>query len=95
MPGTNKKEAKHYLLVKSLYIFFYFSLFVQACTGLFMAYSDGMPEWKPLRSAAKNIHSIFMWVIISYIVIHIGGVIFAELGKKHKGIVSRMINGGS
>jgi Ni,Fe-hydrogenase I cytochrome b subunit len=33
-----------------------------------------------------------MWVIIGYIVVHVTGVILAELGK-NKGIVSGMING--
>jgi len=94
LPGANKEKAKHFLLVRCLYIFFYFALFIQVCTGLFMAYSDDVESLKDLRHTAKNIHTIFMWVIISYIVIHIGGVILAELGKKHKGVISRMINGG-
>ncbi len=93
-PGIDEQNAKHYLFVKFLYLFFYFSLLVQTCTGLFMAYSDDIPNLKNLRHTASNIHSVFMWVIISYIVIHIGGVIFAELGKKNKGVVSDMINGG-
>jgi Ni/Fe-hydrogenase 1 B-type cytochrome subunit len=93
-PGINRQNAKHYLFVKYLYLFFYFSLLVQTSTGLFMAYSDDMPDLKKLRNTTSNIHSVFMWVIISYILIHIGGVIFAELGKKNKGVVSDMINGG-
>jgi Ni/Fe-hydrogenase 1 B-type cytochrome subunit len=94
IPGTNKQNAKHFLWVKYLYLIFYFSLFVQACTGLFMVYSDDVPGLKNIRHTAKDIHNIFMWIIISYIVIHISGVILAELGKKYKGIVSDMINGG-
>jgi Ni/Fe-hydrogenase 1 B-type cytochrome subunit len=93
MPGADKKEAKHYLIVKCLYLFFYFSLAVQVCTGLFMAYSDDVNSLKSLRQNASDIHSVFMWIILSYIVLHIGGVIIAELGKKSKGIVSGMING--
>lgn len=93
IPGADKQKAKHFLIVRCLYILFYFSLTVQACTGLFMAYSDGMANLKDVRHIAKDIHNVFMWVIISYIIIHISGVILAELGKKHKGIVSGMING--
>jgi Ni/Fe-hydrogenase 1 B-type cytochrome subunit len=93
-PGIDKQNVKHYLFVKYLYLFFYFSLLVQTSTGLFMAYSDDVPNLKSIRHTASDIHSVFMWVIISYIVIHIGGVIFAELGKKNKGVVSDMINGG-
>ena len=94
MPGVDQKETKHFLLVRCLYLFFYFSLFVQACTGIFMAYSDDVKSLKSLRQFSSNIHSINMWIILSFIFIHLGGVILAELGKKNKGVVSDMINGG-
>ena len=94
MPGADKKEIKHYLLVKWLYLFFYFSLLVQTSTGLFMVYSDDVDNLKNIRNIASDFHSVFMWVIITYIVAHIGGVVLAEIGKKNKGIVSDMINGG-
>ena len=59
-----------------------------------MAYSDDVDSLKQQRQLTKEIHNVNMWVIIAYIVIHIGGVILAELGKKNKGVVSDMINGG-
>lgn len=93
-PGSNVQATKHYLLVKYLYLFFYFSLLVQACTGLFMVYSDDVESLKNSREIASDIHSVFMWVILSYIVIHIGGVLLAELRSPNKGLVSDMINGG-
>jgi Ni/Fe-hydrogenase 1 B-type cytochrome subunit len=93
MPGNDKKDAKHYLLVKYLYLFFYFALLVQTCTGLFMAYSDDIDNLQKIRHTMSDIHSVFMWVIISYIVLHLGGVLLAELNKRHKGVVSDMING--
>lgn len=92
--GINKKTGKHYLFVRCTYILFYVALAVQACTGLFMAYSDDVDSLKVWRHYAKEVHNVNMWVIISYIVIHLGGVLLAELGKKYKGIVSEMINGG-
>jgi Ni/Fe-hydrogenase 1 B-type cytochrome subunit len=93
-PGANKKDAKHYLFVRYAYILFYFSLAVQVCTGLFMAYSDDVDSLKNVRQTTSNIHAVFMWVILLYIVLHIAGVFISELGKKNKGIVSDMINGG-
>ena len=93
-PESNKQETKHYVLVKYLYMFFYFALLIQACTGLFMVYSDDVESLREAREVTSDIHSVFMWVILSYIVIHIGGVILAELGGKYKGVVSDMINGG-
>lgn len=91
--AVDKQNAKHYLFVRCAYILFYISLFVQVCTGLFMAYSDGVPDLKSLKSLASNIHSVFMWIILTYIVLHVGGVIIAELSKRKKGLISDMING--
>jgi cytochrome b len=91
--SVNKEETRHFLLVKSLYLLFYLSLFIQACTGLFMAYSDDVPELKSQRHLASNIHSVIMWVIISFAVLHVIGVVRAEFNKKTKGLVSAMING--
>jgi Ni,Fe-hydrogenase I cytochrome b subunit len=34
------------------------------------------------------------WVIYGFVLLHLAGVILADLGK-HKGLVSRMINGRS
>lgn len=89
------KEAKHFLFVKYAYILFYVALLVMVSTGLFMAYSDDIANLQDIRHSVKEVHSAFMWVILSYLVLHIGGVILAELGVKYKGIVSDMIHGGS
>lgn len=94
LPTANKEHAKHYLLVKCLYLLFYTLLLTEACTGLFMAYSDDIPALKTWRHYASNIHAAVMWIVIGYIVIHISGVILAELSKKSRGIISGMINGG-
>ncbi|HXP50047.1 MAG TPA: cytochrome b/b6 domain-containing protein, partial [Bacteroidia bacterium] len=93
-PGIDKKYGRHFLFVKYLYVLFYFALFVQTCTGLFMAYSDDIEKLQDIRHTVSDIHSVFMWVIIGYVLLHVGGVIVTELGKKDKGIVSDMINGG-
>ncbi|HVA97267.1 MAG TPA: cytochrome b/b6 domain-containing protein, partial [Bacteroidia bacterium] len=90
----NKAETKHYILVRCIYILFYISITIQAITGLFMAYADGKKDLREFRHFASNIHSVFMWIIISFILIHIFGVLSAEIGKKYKGVVSDMINGG-
>jgi cytochrome b561 len=94
MPDANKSHGRHYLFVKCAYLFFYLALFVQACSGLFMVYADDKPELKDVRHNVSDIHSVFMWIIIGYIVIHIIGVIRAEFSEKNNGIVSDMINGG-
>jgi Ni/Fe-hydrogenase 1 B-type cytochrome subunit len=93
-PNIDKKNAKHYLLVRFAYVSFYGALAVQACTGLFMVYADDIENLKNARGIASDIHSVFMWLIIAYIVIHISGAVIAEFYKQGKGMISDMINGG-
>lgn len=84
-------DKKHYLVVEYGYIVFYILFITMSCTGLVLAFED--VDWlKPIHNTAKNIHGIVQYGIYGYIVIHIIGVILADMGK-YNGIVSRMING--
>jgi Ni,Fe-hydrogenase I cytochrome b subunit len=89
--GANRKEAKHEVVVKALYIAFYTLLGIMAVTGLCMAFEDDVPALK--IHALREIHSFCMYLIIAFIVVHLAGVFLAER-KDSKGIVSDMINGG-
>ncbi len=93
-PGTDLKDLKYYLFVRCAYLFFYLVLAVQVCTGLFMVYSDDVEDLKKLRHSVSDIHSVGMWVLLTYIALHIIGVVYSEHSKKNSGIVSDMINGG-
>jgi cytochrome b561 len=84
-------EKKHFLFVQSSYAVFYILFITMATTGLVLAFED--VEWlKPVHNIAKETHSIVQWGLYTYFVIHIAGVIRADL-TKYTGIVSRMING--
>lgn len=90
LPATTD-DKKHYLMVEYGYLVFYILFIVMSLTGLVLAFED-FEFLKPIHGLAKNIHSIVQWGLYGYIVIHITGVILADLGK-YNGIVSRMING--
>ena len=90
----NRQEARHELTVKIIYAIFYVALISQAITGLFLAFEDAMAPFKSIRHSVRNVHSIGMYVIIAFIILHLGGVFLAER-KNSKGIVSDMINGGT
>jgi Ni/Fe-hydrogenase 1 B-type cytochrome subunit len=92
-PGTDKKEAKHYLLVKCIYLFFYLCVTVMVCTGLCLIYADDISRLKAAEETIKEIHSFTMYLIIAFIILHIGGILRSELGTE-PGIASDMINGG-
>lgn len=92
LSGAQKKQAKHEVMVKSLYVAFYTLLVIMAVTGLCMAFEDDVPALKV--HALREIHSFCMYLIIAFIIVHLAGVFLAER-KDSKGIVSDMINGGN
>jgi Ni/Fe-hydrogenase 1 B-type cytochrome subunit len=92
LPGADGKTARHYLIVKLLYTFFYVSLTIMVLTGLTIAFDTELGV-KPYEETFRHIHSFFMYVILSFIAIHLGGVVLGEL-TRFKGVVSGMINGG-
>jgi Ni/Fe-hydrogenase 1 B-type cytochrome subunit len=86
------RERNHYVLVKRSYLIFYGLFLTMALTGLVLAYED-VEFLKPIHKTANSIHLFVQYGIYGYIVIHLAGVIRADL-YKNKGIVSGMINGG-
>lgn len=91
MSGTNGPEKKHYLFVQYGYMVFYVLFILMAITGLILAFED--QKWlDPLHEPAKELHEIIQYGLYAYMILHLCGVIRADL-YKYNGIVSRMING--
>jgi Ni/Fe-hydrogenase 1 B-type cytochrome subunit len=88
-----KMELQQYIQVKRIYLVFYLALFLMALTGLGLAFED-IPFLRTWHSAIKQLHGFLQWVIYGFVLIHLAGVILADLGKQ-KGIVSGMIHGKS
>ena len=84
--------ARNEMLIKTLYAMFYVFLFIMAVTGLCLAFRDNIPALRQMHFI-REIHGFTMYLILGFIVIHLAGVFLGER-KKHKGIVSNMINGG-
>ncbi len=84
-------EKKHFLFVQYGYMVFYGLFILMAITGLILAFED--QSWlKPVHEPAKTLHEIIQYLLYTYMIIHLAGVIRADL-YKYGGIVSRMING--
>ncbi len=88
----DRKIARHEFFVKMLYAVFYLLLFVMVVTGFCLAYEDDVPALKAHHSI-REVHEIGMYLVITFIVVHLAGVFLAER-KDSGGIVSDMINGG-
>ena len=85
------EERKHYLFVQYSYAVFYVLFTVMALTGLVLAFED--VKWlEPVHDIAEETHGVVQWALYAYFLIHIGGVIRADM-TKYSGIVSRMIHG--
>jgi Ni/Fe-hydrogenase 1 B-type cytochrome subunit len=86
-------ERDHYVLVKRSYLIFYILFLIMATTGLIMAFEE-QTFLKPIQHSANSVHRFFQYGIYAYILLHLTGVIRADM-YRHKGIVSGMINGGN
>jgi Ni/Fe-hydrogenase 1 B-type cytochrome subunit len=91
--GADLQDARHSLLVKYSYVVFYLMLLVMVVTGLILTYADDVAALHQIEHTAKEIHNVNMYLIMAFIVLHVGGVVWSEL-TKGRGIVSDMINGG-
>jgi cytochrome b561 len=85
------KERRHYIQVKGGYIAFYILILVMALTGLVLAFED-VAMLKGIQRPVKQVHGFVQYFIYGYILIHLVGVIRADLGK-YRGLVSGMIHG--
>jgi Ni,Fe-hydrogenase I cytochrome b subunit len=84
--------AKNEMWVKTLYAMFYIFLIVMVITGVALSLKDDIPSLHSMHFI-REIHQFTMYLILGFIVVHLGGVFLGER-KGHKGIVSDMINGG-
>lgn len=85
----NKTLSTKEKFQKWSYVVFYICVAISLFTGIFM--ENGPKEFKGLL---KEIHVLSLYYLIPFIALHIGGILMAEFTNP-KGIVSRMINGGS
>jgi len=70
-----------------VFILFYLCITASLFTGMMMEF--GPEEWE---HDMEDIHVLSLYYLLTYIVIHIGGVIVKEL-TSDKGLISRVISG--
>ncbi len=88
----DKKDLQHFLWANRAYLLFFVLLAIMAITGLAMAYEDDVAFLDHIKELNHTIHGYGQYFMYTYLILHIGGVVIADLGK-HKGIVSGMIHG--
>ena len=88
---SEKTHLQHYGRVKWTYVIFYALIGTMALTGLGLAFED-VPIFRTWHRSITKVHSFVQYFIYAFILIHLVGVIRADLGR-HKGLVSGMIHG--
>jgi len=88
---SQKDDQKLYLYVKRGYLLFYVIFLVMALSGLVLAFED-IKALDPIHDFMKDVHKFTQYLIYTYILLHLIGVIREEIGK-HPGIISGMIHG--
>ena len=91
--GPDKKENRHYLLVKWSYLLFYILLFFMSVTGMMLAFGFELGLSRQINHFIKEIHGFGQYLIYAFVFVHLCGVVIADIGKS-KGIISGMIHGG-
>ena len=81
------------LTIKLLYVLFYGMLIFMAISGLCLKFDQELALSNSLKHNLEEMHGFVMYLILSFILLHIVGVIIAERTDK-PGLVSDMINGG-
>ena len=91
-PPTEKGTAGKILFAKGTYALFYAFLAVMSLTGLVLTYHNEVAFFDKIEHTAEEIHNVTMWLIIGFFVVHVAGVVWAEITKDH-GLISRMVGG--
>ena len=87
------KKARHYLLVKILYLIAYVLLGILAGTGIWMGLNRNGPiKITEQFQEVKEVHEMTVYFFMGFLFVHIVGVIRAERGN-YPNIVSEMIHG--
>jgi thiosulfate reductase cytochrome b subunit len=76
------------------FVLFYSLPTIIVLTGLVLTWADEVTWLHSMEHTAKEIHNVTMYIIIAFFVVHVVGVVWAELTKDH-GLISRMVGGVS
>lgn len=91
-PPAEKRGALHDLLVKLTYAAFYSFLTVMVVTGLLLTWADDVAFLHRIEHTVKDVHNVTMYLILGFFILHLSGVVWAEITDEH-GLISRMIGG--
>jgi Ni/Fe-hydrogenase 1 B-type cytochrome subunit len=89
--AVEQQDRRHYIWVKRGYLVFYLLILIMASTGLGLAFED-VGIFDTYHRPIKQVHELGQWGMYAYIVLHLIGVIRADIATSN-GLISRMIHG--
>jgi cytochrome b561 len=85
-----KKDITGYQRFRSfVYLLFYVLVAASLTTGLLIEFGPGS-----IHELSEEIHKLSLYYMVTFIALHIGGVVLAD-GGKERGIISKMVSGES
>ncbi|RZK15415.1 MAG: hypothetical protein EOO56_22870, partial [Hymenobacter sp.] len=91
-PPAEHADARHVLLAKLTYAAFYLFVTIMVITGLALTWADDVPWLHGIEHPVKQVHNVTMYGIIAYVLLHVVGVVWADIYDDH-GLISRMVSG--
>jgi Ni/Fe-hydrogenase 1 B-type cytochrome subunit len=91
--ATPASGSLHYRAVKAFHRSFYVAIGVMVVTGLVLAWRDELSLPRAVDDVVGGLHENVMWFVIGFAVLHVAGVVRAEL-RDDAGLVSEMLHGG-
>jgi Ni/Fe-hydrogenase 1 B-type cytochrome subunit len=91
-PPTEHADARHELVAKLTYAAFYLFISIMVVTGLALTWANDVAWLHRIEHSVKQVHNVTMYLTILFVVVHVGGVLWAEITKNH-GLISRMVGG--
>lgn len=83
-----KKDSTTYQRFRSwIYLLFYVFVAVSLITGLLIEFGPGS-----IHEPSEEIHKLSLYYMVSFIALHLAGVVIAD-GGKERGIISKMVSG--
>lgn len=70
-----------------IYLIFYVCVVISLATGLLIKFGPG-----EIKKSMEEIHILSIYYLITFLIFHIGGVLWAEF-TMHKGIISSIVSG--
>lgn len=88
IPNLSRRKP----LINIMYVIAYLALLTMITTGLLMYFGRDLGISRHGHHVIEGIHKTTMFVILTYVIVHIGGIFWAE-NTKEPGITSSMMNG--